>query len=387
MNYKELEISTRIHESFLGNGDKDKRMTENERKLLNQAWPTEKSTTYHLGGTRFWELDFVTEPSAVLRPTDKSKTIEISTRTTCFDVVFKNERNGEINSNVSYHKRSVYNNGKHVSIEKRNASLKNVTRMNALRYKVRTMRPRMVAKKLKRNSQKLRELNYKRGFEKRRTRFNDFRRINEDSITAKSRKLCVVNTNKLKRQIVKHEDADKHKKKQLAKSQTSQNINVHSLHSTDNCVKNEKNKCHKTTAANQVKSTDDKNEKITHSNIIDHKDKSTSASHEKKIHNCFNCICDIANVVNNIRSLLSRMSFPLDEIKELNCSEYKELQDKIVISMDSDMEEAREFPQPHYNTESLKGQKYIKLEELEDSFKSDSELDSGTSVANFSSSI
>ncbi|EFN69545.1 hypothetical protein EAG_03361 [Camponotus floridanus] len=68
------------------------------------------------------------------------------------------------------------------------------------------------------------------------------------------------------------------------------------------------------------------------------------------------------------------VSFSLDEIKALNCSIYKETQDKIVISIDSDAEETREFSQPHYNTESLKGQKYIKLEELEDDFKSDLDL-------------
>ncbi|KMQ90354.1 melanoma-associated antigen e1 [Lasius niger] len=45
--------------------------------------------------------------------------------------------------------------------------------------------------------------------------------------------------------------------------------------------------------------------------------------------------------------------------------------------MDSDAEEAKEFPQSHYNTESLKGQKYIRLEELEDDFRSDLELSNG----------
>ncbi|XP_011689770.1 PREDICTED: uncharacterized protein LOC105451173 isoform X2 [Wasmannia auropunctata] len=389
MNYEEHETSTRTHERFLDRS-KDKRTTENERELLNQAWPTERSTTYHLGGTRFWELDFVTEPSVLRTTTKKSKTIGVSiTRTTCFDVVLQNERNDEIKSNVFYRKRNIYNNGmkQHIPIKKRNVSLKNVTRnkINALRYKLKTKfyEPK-VAKKLKRNSQKLHESNsYKRAFEEKETiRFNDFwRTSNKDLITAKSRKLCVVNANKLKRQIIKHKDVtNKHKKKQ--KSQTSQNINLHILHNTDNCVVSTKNKYHKTTtkSLNQVKSTADKNEKVTHSKMIDHKNKSTSASHEKKIHNCFNCICDIVTVVNNIRSLLDRKNFPLDEIKTLNCSEYKDIQDKIVISMDADMEEAREFSQPHYNTESLKGQKYIKLEELEDNFKSDSELDSDHDV-------
>lgn len=396
MNYEEHETSTRIYDRrFLNERYKDKRTTKNERELLDQSWPVEKSTTYHLGGTRFWKLDFVTEPSVILRTTiDKSKTINVSiTRTTCFDIVLKNERSTEIKPNEPYRKRNVYNEmRKHISIEKRNAGLKNVTRKNALYYKLRTKRPRMIAKKLKRDSRKLYEPNYyKRSFEEKRTvKFNDFRRANnENSITAKSRKLCGVNAYKSKRQVAKHNNAtEKHKKKQLAKSRGLQNINLYSSHNTDNCVVNKKNKYHKTmtTASrySQVKTTDKKNnEKVMHPNIIGHKNESTSALHEKKIHNCSNCICDIANVVNNIKSLLDRISFPLDEIKALNCNEYKEIQNKIVISMDSDVQEAREFPQPHYNTEFLKDQKYIKLKELEDNFKSDLELDSGISVANF----
>lgn len=390
MNYEEHETSTLTHDrQFLDDEGKDKKMTVNERELLAQTWPTEKSTTYHLGGTKFWELEFVTEPSVSRTTIDKGKTIDVSiTRTTCLDVVLKNERNSEIKSNISYHKRDIYSNRrrrrKDVSVEKRNASLRNVTRKNALRYKLKTQRSRMIAKKLKRDSPKLHDLSYsKRGFEKG-MRATHFRRTsNEDSITARSRKLCGVNASKLKRQIANHED--KRKKKQPTKSRTLQNINLRSLHNTDNCVVNKKNKNkhHKTTTTTanpQVKKPDvkKKDEKIVHLN------KNKSTLHEKKVHNCLNCICDITNIVNNIKSLLDRMNFPLDEIKALNCSEYKEIQDKIVMSMDSDVEEAREFPQPHYNIESLKGQKYIKLEELEDNFKSDSELDSGISIANFS---
>ncbi|XP_011865301.1 PREDICTED: uncharacterized protein LOC105560634 [Vollenhovia emeryi] len=388
MNYEEHETSTWTHVGrFLDDAGKDKGMTENEKELLDQAWPTEKSTTYHLGGTRFWEFDFVTEPSAVSRTViDESKTIDVSvTRTTCLDVVLRNERNSEVKSNVSYHKRDVYGNRRResVSIEKRNASLRNVTRRNALRYKLRTKRPGIIAKKLKSDSQKLRGSNYsKRSFKESRTaRFNDSRlNDNVDSITAKSRKLCGVNASKLKHKVVNHEDAtDKHKKKQLAKSRTLQKNNLHSLR--DNCDANNKNKYHKTAANPPVKNPHQKNdEKVTHLNIVGRKNNSTSTLHGRKIHNCSNCICDVASVVSNIRSLLDRTSFQLDEIKALNCSEYKEIQDKIVISMDSDMEEAREFPQPHYNIESLKGQKYIKLEELEDNFESDLELDSDHDV-------
>ncbi|XP_018367882.1 PREDICTED: uncharacterized protein LOC108764244 [Trachymyrmex cornetzi] len=332
MNYKEHETSTQTYDGrLLDNGNKDKRMTENEKELLNQTWPTEKDTMYHLGGTKLWELDFVTEPSVELcTTTDKSKIIVGSiTRTTCFDVVLK--RKDKIKSNISYYKRHLNNNRitKHVSIEKRDASLENITGMNALRYELRTTQPRMVAKKLKRESQKHKPNHYKQeSFDKKRiVRLNDFRCTSEDS-TVKNRKLCIANANKLKRQIVRHEDTNKHKKKQLAKSRTSQNL--HSLYNTDNGVVNKKNAYRKTTTANQY--------------------------------------------------LQVGTSFSLDEIKALNCSEYKEIQDKIVISMDSDMEEVREFPQPHYNTESLKGQKYIKLEELEDNLKSNSELYSDNDV-------
>ncbi|EGI68284.1 Melanoma-associated antigen E1 [Acromyrmex echinatior] len=331
MNYKEHETSTQTYDGrLLDNGNKDKRMTENKTELLNQAWPTEKNTMYHLGGTRLWELDFVTEPtSVVLCTTDKSKTIDGSLpRTTCFDVVLK--RNDKIKSNISYYKHHLNSNKitKHVSIKNRDASLENITRMNALRYKLRTKQPR-VAKKLKRESQKFEPNHYKQeSFEKKRiVRLNDFRCTSEDS-TVKNRKLCIANANKLKRQIVRHKDTNKHKKKQVAKSRTSQNL--HSLHNTDNGVVKKKNAYRKTTTANQ--------------------------------------------------SLQVRASFSLDEIKALNCSEYKEIQDKIVISMDSDMEEAKEFPQPHYNIESLKGQKYIKLGELENNLKINSELDSDNDV-------
>lgn len=381
MNYKENKTLTPIYDGrFLDRG-KNKKLTKNERKLLDQAWPTEKSTSYHLGGTRFWELDYVTELSAALRTTiDKSKITDISIRTTCFDVILKNKSNAKVKSNMLYHKR--------------NASLKNITRKNALRYKLRTERPKAITRKLKRDLQRLHGPNYyKQSFEEESTvKFNNFRHTkNKDSITAKNRKLCGVNanqlTNKKNHQIVKHKDAtDKHKKKQPAKSQTLQNVNLHSVHNTHNCVVNKKNNHHQTTTASQysqVKITDDKknNDKVTHSTTIDYKAKSTS--HERRIHNCMNCICDITNVLNSIKSLLDGTSFPIDEIKALNCNEYKEIQDKIMITMDSDTEEAREFPQPHYNTESLKGQKYIKLEELENNFKNNLESDSGISVANF----
>ncbi|XP_011631112.1 uncharacterized protein LOC105423152 [Pogonomyrmex barbatus] len=401
MNYEEHEVSTRIYERFLDK-NKKKRTTieENKREILDRAWPTEKNTMYHLGGTRFWQLDFVTESSAVFNTTILTttfltttidKTIGVSiTKTTCFDVVLKNERNAEIKSNTRYRKRNIYNDGrrKYISIRKRNASLKNVTGKTTSRqnYKLRTRQASMMAKKPKHESQKLHDPNcYKRNFEgkiREKIKFNDFPLTDdENSITAKSRKLCGINANKSKHPIAKHKDvANKRKKKQLTKSRTLHDINLHSSHNKDNRIVNKKNEHHKTTTKrySQIKIVENskkKDEKMTHCSFIDRKNKSVSVSDEKRVHNCFNCICDIMNIINGIRSILERKSFSLDEIKALNCSEYKEIQNKIVISMDSDMEEAREFPQSRYNIESLKGQKYIKLEELENDFKSDSDFD------------
>lgn len=382
MNYEEHETSTWRHDGKFLNGGKDKRMTENERKLLDRAWPTEKGTGYHLGGTKFWELDFVTEPSAVSRTTiDKGNIVNVSiTRTTCFDVVLKNKEN-EVKSNMSHHKRDVYKNV--FSIGKRNASLRNVTRRSVSRYKPK----RPVGRKLKRDSQKSRGSNYtKRSFAAGRTAgLNDLRRAGDvGPITATSRKP--------RRQVVEQTNvASERRGKQSAKSR--RNINSHSFRNADNCPANKRNKCRKATtvASSRIRESDGEKRggQATRLDIVDRENKSTSATlHGRKAHNCFNCICDVASVVDGIRLLLSGASLPLDEIQALRCAVYKEIQDKVVISMDSDVGEAREFPQPHYNVESLKGQKYIRLEELEDNFKSDPELDSGIrNLRNVSPSI
>ncbi|GAB1864946.1 Melanoma-associated antigen E1 [Camponotus japonicus] len=369
MNYEEHTTSISIRDDkFLDRND-DENKIENKTKLLDQMWPTEKSTTYHLGGTRFWELE-VTEPSAVLSiPTDTSKAIDVSvSRTTCLYVVLKNEINidGKAKRNIHYHKRNVYNKETKkydISIEKRKIGLKNIT---------------------KENTQNLHELNrYEQNFGGKR-KLNGFSRVSkEDSIIAKTRKLCSVNGNESKHRIIK-DIKDKTKKKQSAKSQKSQNINPHSPKScTDSCIMNKKNSGKTITSMtanhhSQVKSNNNKrenNKKITNNDITsDHKNRSICVSREGKNHDYLNCICDIVDVIKNIKSILNRVSFSLDEIKALNCSIYKETQDKIVISIDSDAEETREFSQPHYNTESLKDQKYIKLEELEDDFMSDLDL-------------
>lgn len=381
MNYEERTTSTPTRDDkFLYDRGEDESKIESETKLLDQVWPTEKSTTYHLGGTRFWELE-VTEPSVVFSITsDKSKTIDVSvTRTTCLYVVLKNEINTDAKAkrNVHYNKRNVYNNEtrKYISMEKRKIGLQNIT---------------------SENTQNLRGLNrYEQTFEVKR-KPDEFSRIsNENSIIAKTRKLCSVDGNESKHQIIKHKDTvnirDKTRKKQSAKSQKSQNINSHPSKScTDSCIVNKKksNKIITKTTTNrysQAKSSDSNKEndkKVTNTDITaDHKNQSMFVSRERKNHDYLNCICDIVNVIEDIKSILNRISFSLDEIKALNCSVYKETQNKIVILMDS--EEAKEFPQSHYNTESLKGQKYIRLEELEDDFRSDLELSNGIFFAIF----
>lgn len=416
MNYEERMTSIPIRDDKFLDRDEDESEIGSKTKFLDQMWPTEKYTTYHLGGTRYWELDIM-EPSVVFSITTKSKAIDVPvtepstvfsittsfttkskatdipvtepsvvfttdfttkskavdvTRTTCLYVVLKNEINTDTKTkrNIHYHKRNVYNNETrkyNISIKKQKIGLKNITR---------------------KNMQNLRASNrYEQRSGRKRKLFKFSRFSNENSIIAKTRKLCSVNGNESKHQIIKHKDTkNKTKKKQSTKSQKLQNINSRSPKScTNNCITNKKNsgKTITTTTANhsQAKNSNkENNKKVT--NTDNHKNLSICMSRNRKNHN-LNCICDIVNVIENIKSILNRISFSLDEIKTLNCSVYKETQDKIVISMDSDAEEAREFSQPHYNTESLKGQKYIKLEELEDDFKSDLEPGNGISLYNF----
>ncbi|EZA56600.1 hypothetical protein X777_03278 [Ooceraea biroi] len=278
MNYEEHTPSTLAYNKNLLDYI-NRRTTESSMGLLDQMWPTEKSTTYHLGGTRFWELDFeVTEPLDTLTTIAESKTINAAIiKTTCFHVVFENKRNGTIETKrYIHHKRNIHDNQMKKSNNRQDTSLKNITGKNMLLFTaLSTKQPSIRAKKLKNNSQNLCESKrYKQNFNrKQKVKFNAKFPHNKDPIIVKNR-----------------------------------------------------------------------------------------------------------NVINSIRSILDRTSFSLEEIKTLNCSRYKEIQDNVVISMDSDIEEAKTFPQPHYNTDSLRGQKYIKLEELEDDFKNDLELDNDHDV-------
>lgn len=395
MNYEEHETSTPAYKKDLDNTE-TRRTTKDNIELLNQMWPTEKSTMYHLGGTRFWELDFeVTEPSDVLPTTAKSKTIHAITETTCLHIILENKRKSTVKSkrNVYNHKRDIHDNQTKKLSTQQDNSLKNVTEKSTLLYIAsRKKQPDIRAKKLKSNLQESSN-RYKQNFRrKQKAEFNAKVLRNEDSIIATSRKLCDVNKPKSKHHIDKHKstiNSDRNKKRQLGKSQKSKNINLYSLrNSTNSCTRSKKNLRFKYHKAVIMKTTEHHYPQIKniHKNIVkmnphitaNHKNKSTSVSHERKLHGCLNCICDIASVIKSIRSILDRTSFLLEDIKGLNCTRYKEIQDNIVISMDSDVEEAKAFPQPRYNTESLKGQKYIKLGELEDDFKNDLELDNGT---------
>lgn len=393
MNYEERETSTLTHNTKLLNRNKIKKVTESKAELLDQIWPTEKITSYHLGGTRFWELDFeVTEPSVSSVAPEKIKTLDLSvTETTCLHVVLKNERHShsKIKRNIHrQHKQNTCNDKiKKYNVEEKDTSLKNATRKNALHDKLRTNWA--IVKKWKHNLQNLRGSNYheQNSERKRMVKLNESPLSisvagNENSIT-RNRKLCGVKEKK-KNKTPKHKDAadskKKNKKPNLAKSQKSQNITSHShKNCTDSCITNKKisDKRHKTIIAKTTANLHVK-KSIAHPNvIINVNHKNNSLSHERKLHDCINCICDIMNVIDDVKSILDKESFALHEIKTINCSKHKELQDKIVISMNSDIEETKEFPQPHYNTEFLKGQKYIKLEKLEDDFNSDLELDNG----------
>jgi len=378
--------------------------TEKNTELLHRTWPHERST-YHLGGTRYWELDFeVTESPDICTMTSKIRTVtaitKVITKTTCFHVIYKIERNNAIRTkpHIVYYKRNIHNHINHMkkSNGPQDTSLKNVTGNNLLLYiALTTKQPDIKVKKLENNLQKLRETNhYKQNFNRKQKielKFQAKFPHNEDPVTAKNRKLCAINKNKLKHQIRKHKDTmninDRNKKKQLGKPQKSKNINPYSLKNyTDSCVVSKKklDKYHKaivmrTTEHHYLQMKNDKNGmKMHRSNIADHENKSTSISYERKIHDYLNCICDIMSIINSIRFILAKTSFSLEEIKALNCSKYKEIRDNIVISTNSDIEEIKTLSQPHYNIESLKGQKYIKLEELEDNFKNNLEFDNGT---------
>ncbi|XP_020283286.1 uncharacterized protein LOC109854524 [Pseudomyrmex gracilis] len=354
-------------------------------EFLNQMWPTEKSTTYHLGGTRFWTLDFeMTEPPpAVFSVTPENKPVDMLA-TTCLYVIVKNDNRAAIT------KRNLYSNEtrKHnSSVEKRDVSFPDAIERISNQSGATMKDPNL-------KSRKMHKTKYRGEKNTRRSELSSARIVpitdDGDSVIAKSRKLCGVNENKSKHQIVKRKDTAKttrksKKKKQLAQLQTQRNVDSSKVY-TNSCVLNKKksNNYHKTMTVetnrhlSQLRTSGKKNvaKVLTHpNNIANRNDKSKPVSQEKEIHDCSYCICDVANVIDNIRSILDKVNSPLDEIRTLNCSRYKDTQDKIIISMDSNVEETKlEFPQLRYNTESLKGQKYIKLDELEDSFKSDFEF-------------
>lgn len=354
-------------------------MVGQQKELMDQAWPTEKSTTYHLGGTRYWELETqITEsPDTLSSTTDTTaETVDLSiTRTTCLYVVVKNEKK---HARTKHNARCREGNLRFpaTSVAQRDDFLKNVTGQRILR----SQKP-----KTKRSVGKNRI-----------SKIDEFSNTGDElSAMARGRKLCGINENeKLKRAAAKHKDSRniKHNDENAkpTRSQKSRNVDSRAprFRESDSCVVNKKNadQRKKITAKAtldhhiRVKSGNSRknDRKLVRRDVTVARHKNKSAPPARKTHDCVSCICDIVDVINRVKSILDRLIYPLDEIKTLNCSRYKETRDKIVISMDSDAEEdARAFPQPRYNTESLKGQKYIKPKELEGDPRSDLVLKNG----------
>lgn len=341
---------------------------------MDQAWPTEKSTTYHLGGTRYWEL----EPQEVTKTTDifsttaetATKTVDLSiTETTCLYIVLKNKENHARTKREAHEgsvRFSTTSAGNEIIFGPRYNHLQNVTSERALRNE----KPRRKRRAERRNTPKADEFANTRG---------DFTAL------IKGRKLYGIDVKKkkLKHRTAKQQETKRNDKtaKLQAKSHKSRDI-ISRVREAGSCVVNKKNPdLHKAMSAKavadhhpRVKSSNDGKSVRRDVTVAERKDKSA-----RKTRGCADCICDIVDVINHVKSILDRSRYPLEEIKALNCSRYKETNGKIVISMDSDVEEdTRVFPQPRYNTESLKGQKYIKSGDLESDSKGDLLLENGT---------
>lgn len=346
---------------------------------MDQAWPTEKSTTYHLDGTRYWELEAqVTESPDILSSMTNTatETAELSiTRTTCLYVVIKNERN---------HVRTKRD------VRRRKGSLRFSATSDLGHDFLKNVTSQRISHNKKPGTKRI-------GNEKRISKLDEFPSTGgELSAMTKGRKLCGINENeKSKHRAAKRKDSGNvkhdHKKTKLTKSQKSHNVDSRAPRVREvDYVANKKNSDQrkrmiaKATSGHHIRvkngNVGKKEGKLARREITaaGHKNKSTPDA--RKTHDCADCICDIVDVINRVKSILGRLNYPLEEIKVLNCTKYTETQDKIVISVDSDVEEdTRTFPQPRYNTESLKDQKYIKPEELEGDPRGDLVLENGIS--------
>lgn len=410
----------------------DQSETKTERETSEQAWPTEKST-YHLGGTRFWERDFgVTEPTSDILSAGTTgnveKTVELSaTETTCFRIVLKkHERSNGAKVRRDVHRRegsahftatgaeddacdgvtSKYD----TPIGKRDTALKNLTRKNTSRNKSRTKRSSLtdarpaILNKLRGDSRKLRGSNCRgesAGRGRGTTRLDEFPRTGDESAITKvkSRKLCGVSGNKksTKHPIVKHVKGGKSVQEDTSGKKRSAK-NSQSVHAkrTDSCATSEATSDERRRERTIARTTDASHRFRATKKISAHGGKkkvvrlddnagcgNATRTAQSGAAGCSNCICDVANVIGDVRSILDRASYPLDEIKTLNCSRYRRTQDEIVISTDADDAEVAEaFPQPQrYNAELLKGQRYVKLQELEGDNARDSELENGITLS------
>ncbi|XP_025161096.1 mucin-5AC-like isoform X2 [Harpegnathos saltator] len=345
-DYGRAKTSTLAMEKILVDPSKRGILVGKQKKLMDQAWPTEKSTTYHLGDTRYWELEpQVTETTDVFGATTATaaEAIDLSiSRTTCLYVVLKNRRNR--------------------ARTKRDAQRRCEGSLRSFAPTVGAQRGNFLKDATSERPSREKKLRKKRSVEKKKAP----RLSNELPTMIKGRRLCAINEGKSKHRAAEHTHIKNTKRKdQEAKASKSQGPHAPRVRASDSCVASKKNSDQrkgtimKASVDRHTRARISKDER--NAAVIGHRDEVAAQSR-----GCADCICDVMDVITHVKSILNRLSYPLDEIRALNCSRCKETQDKIVISLDSDMEEdARMFPQPRYNTGSLKGQKYIKPEDLE----------------------
>ncbi|XP_014474952.1 PREDICTED: uncharacterized protein LOC106744571 [Dinoponera quadriceps] len=325
---------------------------------MDQVWPTEKSATDDSSGTKYLEPQ-ITESPDIFGST-AAETVGLPIETTCFYVVLKNER-----------KRAR---------AKRDAR----RREGSLRLPASSVRPRDRLLENVTSERTLRSKKPKRSADGGNTRpkLDEFPDTGDGPSTMRGRKLCGIGENKLKRRTVKHKKSTRNakcngKKAKSAEPQKSRVVDSHAprVREAGSRVVDKKNPDHrrrivaKASVDHHIRVEDSDNGesegKLSRHDVAVADRRNKSAPGVGKTRGCADCICDISDVIDRVKSVLDGSSYPLDEIKALNCSRFKETREKIVISVDSDVEEdARAFPQPRYNTESLKGQKYIKPQEL-----------------------
>lgn len=422
---KKYETSTLIYIKKILSDQSD-RETIAERDT-DRSWPTERSTTYHLGGTGFWELDYeVAESSdAPDAATDDSTRTDLSARrTTCFQVVLRNGRSGggtKTKRDAARRRRvetrfttegtgdDAYRDAARkygVSIERppsRSGALEDATRRGAAtRDDSKTSRA-SIARRATSNDESLRDdLRKLRGPASRRGKSAGGKqrtarppdassRASGYSIMARSRKLCGVNGYKSEREVAGRKDVKSVSGRERAGGSRGVRSNCTNARGHDGCaasdVAADKHRAMVVTPARTSASRNfptkgngngGKNGRKA-ARYDNDKRKSILAARkaERRDRSGLGCVCDVARTIDDVRSILDRASYPLDEIRRLNCSGCKRIPDETVISIDSDAGEARSLPRPRYNAELLKGQRHVGLEELENVRARDADLENG----------